>query len=110
VTVQDKTGTLPPHLTFNYDEHGVLMDIFVFPGSDCQTSKGIKIGDSQKKVQKLYGKGKKSTPYFKGEKLGDFVLEYPGVQFAFLKGKVAIICILANDAEKGGTTGGWRIL
>ncbi len=100
VTTRNSIGTHHSHLTFTFDEKGVLDTIFVFPGSDCRTSKGIKVGDSKEKVQRLYGKGKRSAPRFKGEKVGDYALEYPGVQFVILQGKVALTCIIPIVAEK----------
>jgi len=72
-----------------YKDH-TLAQIFVYEGN-CQTSRGVRVGDSQSKVQKLYGNGKKTTVEIKkGEgdslgKLGDFVLEYPGVAFVISK-------------------------
>jgi len=103
VTRQEKAG-LPPHgVRLEYKDH-TLAQIFVYEGN-CQTSRGVRVGDSQSKVQKLYGNGNKTTVEIKkGEgdslgKLGDFVLEYPGVAFVISKGRVAALFITANAAE-----------
>ena len=85
----------PPQskLTFIYDEKGRVANILAFPGSDCQTGKDIKIGDSEEKVHKVYGDGKKTHPKFKGDPWGDFALDYPGVQFVIIKRKVAVMAV-----------------
>jgi hypothetical protein len=104
VTTQDKGGFSPRSGLILEYENNILIRILI-NGGDCQTSKGIKIGDAQSKVQKLYGKGKKTTAYLsKGSndrlgKLGDFILEYPGVAFAIYKEKVGFIFITAIKTD-----------
>jgi hypothetical protein len=100
ITTQDKPGTPPHGVTLEY-EGNVLVRIFVHT-KECQTSKGIKVGDSQRKVQELYGKGKKTTAHLKKGasdslgKLGDFILEYPGVAFVISKHQVGAIFVMAG--------------
>ena len=93
VTLQNDTRPQPANVQFLYAEKGALDGIYVFPGSTCQTAKGIRIGDSEDRVLKIYGKGKKSHPRFKGEPWGDFAIKYDGVQFVITKHKVAMFCI-----------------
>jgi hypothetical protein len=84
----------PRDVQFTYSEKGTLDGIYVFPGSACQTAKGIKVGDPENKVRKIYGKGKKTHPTFKGEPLGEFALEYDGVQFVITQSMVAAFFIV----------------
>lgn len=104
ITRKDNVGVLPDGVVFEYED-SVLIRIYAY-GSECQSSKGTKIGDSQEQVQKVYGKGKKTTIYLnKGShdrvgKLGDFALEYPGVVFVISNSKVAAMFIIAENSQK----------
>jgi hypothetical protein len=104
ITRQEKSTTPSNGITLEF-ENDVLVRIFVY-GGDCRTSKGLKVGDSQEEVEKLYGKGKRTSIYLsKGShdrlgKLGDFALEYPGVAFVMSKGRVAAMFIVACNSEK----------
>jgi hypothetical protein len=92
-TTKGEMGPPQSKLTFIYGEKGRVANILAFPGSDCQTGKDIKIGDSEEKVHKVYGDGKKTHPKFKGDPWGDFALDYPGVQFVIIKRKVAVMAV-----------------
>ncbi len=104
VALQDRKGTLPKRIALEYDGD-VLVRIIISAG-DCRTSKGIKLGDSESEVRKLYGEGKKTKPYLmKGKsspvgKLGDWIDEYPGVAFLISEGKVAAFFIQTAPPEK----------
>ncbi len=104
VALQDRKGTLPKKIALQY-ESNVLVRIIVSEG-DCRTSKGIKPGDSESEVRKLYGEGKKAKPYLvKGKplpfvKLGDWIEEYPGVAFLISEGKVSAYFIQTAPPDK----------
>jgi len=104
VALQDRKGTLPNKIALEYEDN-VLVRIIVSEG-DCRTSKGIKLGDSESEVRKLYGEGKKTKPYLmKGKsshvgKLGDWTDEYSGVAFLISEGKVAAFFIQTAPPEK----------
>jgi hypothetical protein len=97
----DRKGSLPKHISLQY-ENNVLVRIFIFQ-EDCRTSKGIKIGDSEREVSALYGESKKKTkPYsltggapVPVGKPGDWIYEYPGVSFLIHEGKVVEFAIQA---------------
>lgn len=97
LTKQGSAGPVPPGVRLEY-KNNVVVEIFVGEG-ECRTLKGARIGDSEGKVQKLYGPGKRtSASLMKGAssaigKLGDYILEYPGVAFVMSKGQVAAIFI-----------------
>jgi hypothetical protein len=97
-TLRDgKKKHLPAKIALEYDKD-VLVRIIVSDG-DCRTSAGIKLGDSESEVSKLYGIPKKTKPYvMKGgfsnlAKPGDWVDEYPGVAFLISEGKVTAFFI-----------------
>ena len=104
VALQDRKGTLPKKIALEYDGD-VLVRIIVSEG-DCRTSKGIKLGDSESEVHKLYGNAKKAKPYLmKGAsspvgKPGDWIDEYAGVAFLISGGKVAAFFIQTAPPEK----------
>jgi len=54
-----ESGATTAGVRLEYKDH-TLAQIFVYEGN-CQTSRGVRVGDSQSKVQKLYGNGKKTT-------------------------------------------------
>ena len=98
VAAKDRKGTLPQKIALEY-ENSVLVRIIVSEG-ECRTSKGIKLGDSESQVRKLYGEGTKTKPYLttKGAvspfgKPGDWIDEYAGVAFLISQGKVAAFFI-----------------
>ena len=100
---QDRKGTLPNKIALEYEDN-VLVRIIVSEG-DCRTSKGIKLGDSESEVRKLYGEGKKTKPYLKGKsspfgKFGDWTDEYPGVAFLISEGRVAAFFIQIAPPER----------
>jgi hypothetical protein len=103
VTTRGTTGSPPDGVTLEYDDN-FLVRIYVHT-DHCRTSKGIKVGDSQSKVQMLYGKGKRTTAELKKGasdslgKFGDFILEYPGVAFVMSKSQVAGIFITATESK-----------
>jgi hypothetical protein len=59
VTRQDSMSPAPSHVAFTYDENGLFQAIYAFPGSGCETARGVKVGDAEAKVYKIYGRGKK---------------------------------------------------
>ena len=97
VTKRSDVGAVPHGIVLDFRD-GVLSEIIVKSG-ECRTSKGVKLGDSQDQVRRLYGKGREKTVYLtKGKSdnlgpLGDFVLEYSGVAFVIYEGKVAALFI-----------------
>jgi hypothetical protein len=87
-----------------YDEHGFLSELYV-NGPPCQTDKGIKVGDRSAKVIEAYGAGMKGQKRIKKGDLvigqfGDYVLSYPGIEFAIYKDIVRVIIVEADSADR----------
>lgn len=102
ITAQESIGRLPPSVDVRY-QNGVVSGIVAW-GQNCKTTRGISVGDTRAQVEKAYGKGKKTTLYLekgtlqngkpdRAGKIGDYVLEYRGVAFAFEHDKVWAVMI-----------------
>jgi hypothetical protein len=102
VTAQKSVGPLPASVDVQY-QNGLVSEIVAW-GQNCKTTRGISVGDTRTQVEKAYGKGKKTTLYLeKGTlqngkpdrvgKIGDYVLEYPGVAFVVEHDKVWAVMI-----------------
>jgi len=93
----DEAQKIPSGIKLISDKHGLVTEIFV-TGSECLTSKGLRVGDSQKAVRDAYGNGEKGVLHMKKGStsqwaIGDFILQYRGVEFVISKGKVDAIVI-----------------
>jgi len=102
ITAQKSVGPLPASVDVQY-KNGLVSEIVAW-GRNCKTTRGISVDDTRIQVEKAYGKGKKTTLYLeKGTlqngqpdrvgKIGDFVLEYPGVAFVIEHDRVWAIMI-----------------
>lgn len=82
----------------------VLEEIYAY-GDDCRTSTGIRMGDSQTEVEGHYGKGKRKVVNLRKGKhdvlgpIGDYVLEYSGVEFVIVDRKITGMFILRRDKQ-----------
>jgi len=108
VTIWNGNSEAPAGMIVNSDGNGLVKELIV-TNKGCQTSIGVRVGDFDRTVVEIYGKGKKVSYHMtKGStttwKLGDFSLEYPGVSFVISKDKVEAIIIkplIANsDSNK----------
>lgn len=98
VTKRSEARLVPPHVHLVVGDDDVVSEIIALRGN-CRTSKNMRVGDSEENVVKVYGKGTKRIMEIKKGtsviRYGDYVLEYPGVEFAINQGKVILIVVKA---------------
>ena len=102
ITKQSGVELIPDGITPLY-ESGYVSELYI-NGPPCQTDKGINVGDQSAKVIKAYGAGKKGQKRIKKGDLvigqfGDYVLSYPGIEFAIYKDIVRVIIVEAVSAD-----------